>query len=63
MRLLLPRERAIFEMYFWHEMSFAQIGAEIGLSGERVRQLFERSLQRLRRAAESERRMPVGVPA
>jgi RNA polymerase sigma factor (sigma-70 family) len=63
MRLLLPRERAIFEMYFWHEMSFAQIGAEIGLSGERVRQLFERSLQRLRRAAESARRVPVGVPA
>ena len=34
MRLLLPRERAIFQMYFWEEMSFAQIGARVGLSGE-----------------------------
>lgn len=52
MRLLHPRERAIFQMYFWDEMSFAQIGARVGLSGERVRQLFEGSLRRLRRAAQ-----------
>jgi RNA polymerase sigma factor (sigma-70 family) len=52
LRLLLPRERNIFELYFWHDLSFAQIGAQLRLSGERVRQIFDRSLRRLRRAAE-----------
>jgi RNA polymerase sigma factor (sigma-70 family) len=52
MRLLHPRERTIFQMYFWDEMSFAQIGTRVGLSGERVRQIFEGSLRRLRRAAQ-----------
>ena len=51
MRLLLPRERTIFHMYFWDDLSFAQIGLRIGLSGERVRQIFDGSLRRLRRAA------------
>jgi RNA polymerase sigma factor (sigma-70 family) len=50
MRLLLPRERVIFHMYFWDDLSFAQIGLRVGLSGERVRQIFDGSLRRLRRA-------------
>jgi len=54
MRQLLPRERTIFQMYFWEDMSFAQIGARIRLSGERVRQIFEGSLRRLRRTARVE---------
>jgi RNA polymerase sigma factor (sigma-70 family) len=53
LRLLLPRERRIFEMYFWEDQSFAQIGDRIGLSGERVRQIFEASLRRLRRASQA----------
>ncbi len=51
MRLLHPRERVIFQKYFWEDLSFAQIGAQVGLSGERVRQIFDGSLRRLRRAA------------
>jgi RNA polymerase sigma factor (sigma-70 family) len=50
LRLLDPREQLIFQMYFWNEMSFAQIGGLVGLSGERIRQVFERSMGRLRRA-------------
>jgi RNA polymerase sigma factor (sigma-70 family) len=52
MRLLHPRERVIFQKYFWEDLSFAQIGAHVGLSGERVRQIFDGSLRRLRRAAQ-----------
>jgi RNA polymerase sigma factor (sigma-70 family) len=50
LRLLSRRERFIVRLYFWNELSFARIGALVGLSGERVRQIFERSLGRLRRA-------------
>jgi len=50
LRLLSPREQLIFQMYFWNDRSFAQIGALVGLSGERIRQVFERSMGRLRRA-------------
>jgi RNA polymerase sigma factor (sigma-70 family) len=49
LRLLTPREQLIFQMYFWNDMSFAQIGALVGLSGERIRQVFDHSLGRLRR--------------
>jgi RNA polymerase sigma factor (sigma-70 family) len=59
MRLLLPRERTIFHKYFWEERSFAQIGTQLGLSGERVRQIFDNSLRRLRRAAGL---VPTGYP-
>jgi RNA polymerase sigma factor (sigma-70 family) len=51
LRLLLPRERVIVQMYFWNELSFALIGKQLGLSGERVRQIFERAMQRMRLAA------------
>jgi len=54
LRLLQARERAIFQMYFWNDMSFAQIGEHVGLSGERVRQIFDRALGRLRRAVQAE---------
>ena len=50
LRRLNPREQLIFQLYFWSDMSFAQIGALVGLSGERIRQVFERSLGLLRRA-------------
>jgi RNA polymerase sigma factor (sigma-70 family) len=50
LRLLSRRERFIVRLYFWNELSFARIGGLVGLSGERVRQIFERSLGRLRRA-------------
>jgi RNA polymerase sigma factor (sigma-70 family) len=49
LRLLSPREQLILQMYFWNDMSFAQIGALVGLSGERIRQVFDSSLGRLRR--------------
>jgi RNA polymerase sigma factor (sigma-70 family) len=52
MRLLNRRERFIVRLYFWNDLSFARIGALVGLSGERVRQIFERSLRRLRRATD-----------
>jgi RNA polymerase sigma factor (sigma-70 family) len=61
MRLLHPRERVIFQMYFWDDLSFAQIGVRVGLSGERVRQIFDGSLRRLRRAAQPPSR--ASVPA
>ncbi|HKI31234.1 MAG TPA: sigma-70 family RNA polymerase sigma factor [Gemmataceae bacterium] len=63
MRLLLPRERAIFQMYFWDDMSFAQIGTQVGLSGERVRQIFDRSLRRLRQAAHANNGRPAAAIA
>jgi RNA polymerase sigma factor (sigma-70 family) len=50
LRLLSPRDQLIFQMYFWQDRSFAQIGALVGLSGERIRQVFDRSMGRLRRA-------------
>jgi RNA polymerase sigma factor (sigma-70 family) len=50
LRLLDRRERYIVRLYFWDDLSFARIGALVGLSGERVRQIFNRSLRRLRRA-------------
>jgi RNA polymerase sigma factor (sigma-70 family) len=50
LRQLSSREQLIIQMYFWNDMSFAQIGALVGLSGERIRQVFDRSMGRLRRA-------------
>jgi RNA polymerase sigma factor (sigma-70 family) len=50
LRRLNSREQLIIQMYFWNDMSFAQIGALVGLSGERIRQVFDRSIGRLRRA-------------
>jgi len=58
LRLLQARERAIFQMYFWNNMSFAQIGEHVGLSGERVRQIFDRALGRLRRATHAPGAIP-----
>jgi RNA polymerase sigma factor (sigma-70 family) len=51
MRLLNSRERAIVRLHVWNDLPFERIGLEIGLSGERVRQVYVRSMQRLRRAA------------
>jgi RNA polymerase sigma factor (sigma-70 family) len=51
MRLLNSRERAIVRLHVWNELPFERIGLQVGLSGERVRQVFVRSMQRLRRAA------------
>ncbi len=59
LRLLQARERAIFQMYFWRDMSFAQIGEHVGLSGERVRQIFDRAMGRLRRATHASGTIPV----
>jgi RNA polymerase sigma factor (sigma-70 family) len=51
LRLLTGRERFIVRLYFWNDLSFASIGGLVGLSGERVRQIFNRSLGRLRRGS------------
>ncbi len=51
LRLLNSRERAIVRLHVWNELPFERIGLQVGLSGERVRQVFVRSMQRLRRAA------------
>jgi RNA polymerase sigma factor (sigma-70 family) len=62
LRLLSRRERFIVRLYFWNELSFARIGALVGLSGERVRQIFERSLRRLRRATHPRALPPAKEP-
>jgi RNA polymerase primary sigma factor len=48
---LKPRERSILEMYFGLDgqpMTLEQIGDELGLTKERIRQIKERSIRTLR---------------
>ncbi|MBD3239508.1 MAG: sigma-70 family RNA polymerase sigma factor, partial [Chitinivibrionales bacterium] len=55
LRAVSPREREVLRLYFGvcEEVSFTldEIGQRLDLTRERVRQIKERALQRLRRAA------------
>ncbi len=47
---LPPREQKVIALYYYHEATMKQIGAEIGVNESRVSQLHARAIRRLRDA-------------
>ena len=47
---LPPREQKVIALYYYHETTMKQIGAEIGVNESRVSQLHARAIRRLRDA-------------
>lgn len=48
MRRLTDREQLVIRLRFWRKRTLAQIGRQIGVSPERVRQIEKRALEKMR---------------
>jgi len=58
LKMLNPRERSIIEAYYGlgtPELTLEEIGAKFGLTRERVRQIREKAIKRLRDNSRNER--------
>jgi RNA polymerase sigma factor for flagellar operon FliA len=59
-RTLPERDRLVLALYFKEELTFAEIGAVLGISPTRAIQLYTRAIMRLRAAAGAGFTTPVG---
>ena len=48
MKYLSERERKLVQMYFWEDKTYRAIGKEIGISYERVRQIINQGIKKIR---------------
>jgi DNA-directed RNA polymerase specialized sigma24 family protein len=46
----IDRDRAICELYEWHDWSYRKLGALFGITFGRVRQIIDRSISDIRMA-------------
>ncbi|WP_306333865.1 RNA polymerase sigma factor [Streptomyces sp. KL118A] len=63
LRRLRPREREVFALCVWSELSYADAAAALGVPVSTVRSRLARARQRLRRLAESELARRTEAPA
>ncbi|WP_420709858.1 sigma factor-like helix-turn-helix DNA-binding protein [Streptomyces sp. NRRL B-1347] len=63
LRQLRPREREVFALCVWSELSYADAAAALRVPVSTVRSRLARARQRLRRLAESELTRRTGAPA
>lgn len=51
LRALGSQERAVVELYYWHGLTLAEVGARLGVSESRVSQVHKTAIARMRESA------------